>query len=206
MGTNQGVSLVSSQGSRSGLGYPMISLFRTIRRNLIARKRVARYTLNAVGEVLLVVTGILIAFQVNTWNENRQLSQERVKLLNVLKADFQIHYQDIERNLQHGEYLRTVQERLLGYSSGNTPIDIPADSLRFLMQEWMAFSPLGASTASLDQAISTGKINLIDNEALISGLNRHRNVVVGYERVFDRAGSFVWSDNFVLIIYHHCIE
>ena len=177
----------------------MISFFRTIRRKLIARKRIARYAVYAVGELLLVVTGILIALQVNTWNENRKLSHERVKLLHVLKADFQIHYQDIEHVIRNGEHIKAVQERLLGYSSGKIPIDIPDDSLRSLMQEWYRFSPLRSVTSSLDQAIATGTITLIENQALISGLNSHRNRVNGYERVFNRAGSFIWSENFALI-------
>lgn len=50
----------------------MISLFRKIRHKLLVQNRVTRYLAYALGEILLVVIGILIALQVNTWNEERK--------------------------------------------------------------------------------------------------------------------------------------
>ena len=50
----------------------MISLFRRIRQKLIASGSLTKYLLYAVGEILLVVIGILIALQVNNWNEQRR--------------------------------------------------------------------------------------------------------------------------------------
>lgn len=64
----------------------MLRFFRTIRKKLIEDPSICRtgdnvrkYLLYAVGEILLVVIGILIALQVNNWNENKaQKSQEAV--------------------------------------------------------------------------------------------------------------------------------
>lgn len=49
----------------------MIRIFRTLRQRLLAENRVSRYLLYAVGEILLVVIGILIALQIDTWNNAR---------------------------------------------------------------------------------------------------------------------------------------
>ena len=51
----------------------MISLFRQLRKGFLAEKRVRSYLLYAMGEIVLVVIGILIALQVNTWNEDRHI-------------------------------------------------------------------------------------------------------------------------------------
>ena len=67
----------------------MITLFRRIRERLIASGSVSKYLLYAVGEILLVVIGILIALQVNNWNEMRQLESEEVRILNILKTDLE---------------------------------------------------------------------------------------------------------------------
>ena len=50
----------------------MLPVFRKIRRSLIVGGPVKKYLLYAVGEIFLVVIGILIALQINNWNQSRQ--------------------------------------------------------------------------------------------------------------------------------------
>ena len=52
----------------------MIKLFRNIRKKLLEQGKTANYLKYAIGEIVLVVIGILIALQINTWNENRKAS------------------------------------------------------------------------------------------------------------------------------------
>ncbi len=47
----------------------MIKAFRKIRQNLIMENKTSKYFKYAIGEILLVVIGILIALQINTWNK-----------------------------------------------------------------------------------------------------------------------------------------
>lgn len=56
----------------------MIKLFRKVRQQLLTDNKVRTYFIYAVGEIILVVIGILIALQINIWNENRK--QENLKL------------------------------------------------------------------------------------------------------------------------------
>ena len=49
----------------------MISLFRKLRQKLLAQNRIPQYLTYAIGEIFLVVIGILIALQINTWKEER---------------------------------------------------------------------------------------------------------------------------------------
>ncbi|WP_073571144.1 DUF6090 family protein [Algoriphagus zhangzhouensis] len=50
----------------------MLSFFRKIHQKLLSQNRVTQYLAYAIGEIILVVIGILIALQVNNWNENRK--------------------------------------------------------------------------------------------------------------------------------------
>ena len=61
----------------------MIKLFRNIRQNLIMENKTSKYLKYAIGEIVLVVLGILIALQINNWNENRKLRNLEHKLLTM---------------------------------------------------------------------------------------------------------------------------
>ena len=66
----------------------MIKFFRRIRQNLLSEGKTGKYLKYAIGEVLLVVIGILIALQINNSNELRKANEEEAILLSDLKEDF----------------------------------------------------------------------------------------------------------------------
>jgi hypothetical protein len=78
----------------------MISFFRKIRQKLLSQNRVTRYLAYAIGEIILVVFGILIALQINTWNEERKNSQTEQKLLRQLKSEYLVNIEQLEEKVQ----------------------------------------------------------------------------------------------------------
>src|SRR6056297_2646349 len=63
-----------------------MKLFRKMRKNLLTQGRIARYITYAMGEIVLVVIGILIALQINTWNNDRvdhERAQDYIEKLKV---------------------------------------------------------------------------------------------------------------------------
>ncbi len=67
----------------------MIKFFRRIRQRLLSQNKFSKYLLYAIGEILLVVIGILIALQVNDWNEGRKQRLVELKYFYNLKNDLQ---------------------------------------------------------------------------------------------------------------------
>ncbi|SDC88569.1 hypothetical protein SAMN04488104_100898 [Algoriphagus faecimaris] len=65
----------------------MISLFRKIRQKLLQEGKIVNYLKYAIGEILLVVIGILIALQVNNWNQNRINSKQEYSYYQRLLED-----------------------------------------------------------------------------------------------------------------------
>lgn len=55
---------------------------------MIKENKVSKYLLYAIGEIILVVIGILIALQINNWNENRKINRQEMVYLQDLKNDF----------------------------------------------------------------------------------------------------------------------
>ena len=65
----------------------MKTLFRSIRRKLLGEGKLVRYLTYAVGEVVLIIVGIMIALQLNNWNEDRKAQVEFDLYIVQLKGD-----------------------------------------------------------------------------------------------------------------------
>ncbi|MCO5726033.1 DUF6090 family protein [Robiginitalea marina] len=74
----------------------MLRFFRSLRQKLLAESRVSRYFAYAVGEIVLVMVGILLALQVNNWNEERKQRQVELKYFNNLKNDLNADLESLD--------------------------------------------------------------------------------------------------------------
>ncbi len=98
----------------------MIKFFRHIRRSLIQENNMGKYFKYAIGEVLLVVIGILIALQINSWHQgNLRLKQEKIllkqlrfELLEVYDDIFADYYDLSRAERSHFEVLETIEQNL----------------------------------------------------------------------------------------------
>ena len=88
----------------------MISFFRQIRKNLMEQNpsngrtsKTRSYLFYAIGEIALVVIGILIALQINNWNEWRKDRLKEVKILKELSENLQINIQRLNTNIKRGK-------------------------------------------------------------------------------------------------------
>ncbi len=84
----------------------MIKFFRKIRQNLLSEGKTRNYLKYVFGEIILVMVGILLALQVNNWNESKKQSKKELSLLLNLKNDINI---DII-NLKHQDSVFSVFE------------------------------------------------------------------------------------------------
>lgn len=82
----------------------MIKFFRHIRQNLIMENKTSKYLKYAIGEIILVVIGILIALQINNWNERRKTTNQLQGYLNSISKNIQTD--TIEINL-----IKSLRER-----------------------------------------------------------------------------------------------
>ncbi|MBO0329852.1 DUF6090 family protein [[Muricauda] lutisoli] len=92
-----------------------MKLFRKIRLKLVETNRVKKYLLYATGEIILVVIGILLALQINNWNESNKQQKEIENALMEIKNDLLLDQQVLN------EALRIKQEE---YDMQQTVIDI----------------------------------------------------------------------------------
>lgn len=152
----------------------MIKFFRKIRQSLLIENKFGKYLMYAIGEIVLVVFGILIALQINSWKEesnNRKIEQS---ILNNLKEDFNKNQQEIEVLIfANQKYYRNLDKfiEILKTAPKDTEIKVN-DSLSIAAIAAPTYIP---TTSTIDVIISTGNIDLIKNEklkTLISRFNR----------------------------------
>ena len=67
----------------------MIKFFRKIRQNILSEGKTGKYLKYALGEIVLVVIGILIALSINNWNEDRKNQLKETVYLEGIKTDLE---------------------------------------------------------------------------------------------------------------------
>ena len=87
----------------------MIKFFRKIRQKLLSENKFSKYLIYAIGEIVLVVLGILIALQINNWNENKKQIIIQNKILLQIQSDLQKDTIDIVESIQ---FYKEKNERL----------------------------------------------------------------------------------------------
>ncbi len=75
----------------------MIKFFRKIRQNLLSEGKIGKYLKYAIGEILLVVIGILIALQINNWNEQNKKEALMITNIKSIAEDIQADFYDIQK-------------------------------------------------------------------------------------------------------------
>lgn len=73
----------------------MIKFFRKIRQRLLTDNKFSKYLLYAIGEIILVVIGILIALQINNWNEEKKINKSISDHLTILKQNLNEDYDQL---------------------------------------------------------------------------------------------------------------
>ena len=163
----------------------MINFFRRIRRNLADNNQFLKYSRYAIGEIVLVVIGILIALQINEWNGERKQNIRKLEIVESLTTE-----------------LNEVKDYTLKQSNSlNDRIELFTE----ILNEWETFDPTVMSDDALDRyywfihtmtllkynprtgyynsLISSGEIDLLPDSTVVK-LNyvydSHRKDVVTY--------------------------
>ncbi|MCP9198593.1 DUF6090 family protein [Gramella sp. GC03-9] len=150
----------------------MIKFFRNIRRRLLRENRFTRYLLYAVGEIILVVIGILIALQINEWNNERNRQQWENEVLIQMQSDLQKSQDEIkEVSSLYLEKAQTSAKILRLFWKNEVPYS--KDSLSYFLNSIgvsrQYSPPLGTARA----LINSGKIDLLSHLELRTAINTY---------------------------------
>ena len=143
----------------------MLKFFRKIRQNLLSEGKTGKYLKYAIGEVLLVMIGIILALQVNNWNENRKIRIVEKSALSNLKKDFEFNLSSIEDLIETTSREIEVGLKILSNtgkkSDGINEIDL--DSMLIPIGNYQIYF---SQNGFLTDLLNSGNIGIIENDSL----------------------------------------
>ncbi len=140
----------------------MIKIFRTIRQRMLKENRISRYFLYAIGEIVLVVIGILIALQINTWNEGRKRHAQERKILKELLTNLRMDSLDHAGNR---DWSRDVAASARYVVDGLEARDPWQDTMSLHYGRLLIHGVATLNTSAYDNLKSVG-FDLISNDSL----------------------------------------
>ncbi|MCL6257663.1 DUF6090 family protein [Aquiflexum sp. TKW24L] len=148
----------------------MLKFFRKIRQKLLAENKVTRYLVYAIGEIFLVVIGILIALQVNNYREALQTKARETAFLHGLRSDLLLNLDELQRSITRYSRAGRSAEVMISYFEG-APIT-NTDSLNFHTMEVLYWNPFIRNNSTLREMISSGSLGILSDDSLKNELLR----------------------------------
>ncbi len=139
-----------------------MKLFRRIRQQLAAQNNVAKYMRYAIGEILLVVIGILIALQVNNWNQERKETLVELGILFDIQSNLTESLHELQRSNMNNQRGISQYNKLIEHIEKEQPYTPNLDSIFGIIPLWSA----PYFTTSAYEAFKSKGPELIKNDSL----------------------------------------
>ena len=146
----------------------MIKFFRKLRENMIKENRVSKYILYAIGEIILVVIGILIALQINNTNEANKARVKELHYLKNIKTDLLLNIDNINSFIETRETKIKSANIVLEYYEGKPLSDLNDFNKNILnVYIWHKFYQINNTFLELT---NSGNLATISNDSIKNGL------------------------------------
>ena len=142
-----------------------MKLFRKIRGKLLAENKFNKYLLYAVGEITLVVIGILIALQVNNWKENQKEIKQQNLILSNLNLELNNNLENLNTAIELSESYINSSEKLLLSLNNLATNKYNGERLDSLLSKF-GYSKWKRSNLNIKSLESSGSLNSVENNEL----------------------------------------
>ena len=180
----------------------MLKFFRNIRKQLAAENKVAKYLRYAIGEIVLVVIGILIALQINNWNEHsKQMEREKEYYFRLLEDAVQDKEQTNNLiELSKARLKASNQAARLLLKDKTSKVEIGIQLALAIKAIYFNFQP---NNSAFEDLKSGANLNIISDKSIINSLNHYFNKVEEKKSIIMVNGEYAVSilfshnDNFL---------
>ncbi|MFN1835237.1 DUF6090 family protein [Balneola sp. MJW-20] len=173
----------------------MVTLFRRIREKLIQSGSLTKYIIYAVGEILLVVVGILIALQVNNWNEERNAAIFEEEILFLIDQNLERDSVRLSEELYKARQAIELTDRLLE----QVELKNYSDSLNYWMGKIISFERFKSQSSAFEVLKARGIETVTDKELQLALISYYdENMYAVSQSLLDIEKSF--NDDWIPVI------
>jgi hypothetical protein len=148
----------------------MIKFFRKIRQRLLTENKFSKYLLYAIGEIILVVIGILIALQINNWNDERKMRIVELDILRGIKQNILLDTIDLRDNMKVYKEMFKRDVNTLNHIADRKPLDSTLES-NLIKMGTEGSTTLILHRSYFDEANRRG-LTIISNKTLRDSISR----------------------------------
>ncbi|WP_250433954.1 DUF6090 family protein [Hanstruepera flava] len=160
----------------------MIKFFRNIRKKLASENKAAAYSRYAIGEIVLVVIGILIALQINNWNEKRIKSNKETAILKNIHHEFKENQEQLDSVVKQHQLVYDSCAKIISLFPITTkPEPEVLDSLAYQLFWSYGGNTFNPSQTSINALASTSSFDIIKNETLRNHLISWNDLITDYQ-------------------------
>lgn len=156
----------------------MIKFFRKIRQQLLSENKFSKYLIYAIGEIVLVVFGILIALQINNWNQGKLKVEKEIEILKSFESQFEQDLNQFDESLTVYGGAKNSVEIILNHLENNLPY---SDSLKLHFFKSTRFYGSSDLDNNVFETVQSLGIDIISNKEI------RREIV----RLYDDSDGFV---------------
>jgi hypothetical protein len=143
----------------------MIKFFRSIRKDLMEKNKTGKYFKYALGEIVLVVIGILIALQINNWNQSKQEQELETNYLKGIKANLQDDILELEQ-LFAKDTIKLDAFTYLIRTFNTEPIKLNREAIIDNLYSASGYNWFEGNNVVFEDMKSSGRLNLIRSDSI----------------------------------------
>ena len=145
-----------------------MKLSREIRQSLITEGNFKRYTLYAIGEILLVMIGISLAFQVDNWNEDRIKKTAEIRYYENIKDQISDDKDLIQSQMEFNHYYMTQFKYANEIIEANDRTKM--DTLGLIIRNLTQYSDFDRQGNIYETMVNSGEIKILRNHSIVNGI------------------------------------
>jgi hypothetical protein len=127
--------------------------------------KTGKYLKYAIGEIILVVIGILIALSINNWNENRKNSIKEIQFLKSFKVDLLANKEELKRVIEKTEITFNVSDSILKLQRGELK-DFDSKTFISCMMNATGFTVYKTQEGTVQDILGSGSLDIIKNDSI----------------------------------------
>ena len=177
----------------------MIKFFRKIREQLLIVNKTGKYLKYALGEILLVVIGILIALQINNWNEDRKNSIKEKQYLTSFRKDLLTNIHELERVIEKSEFTSMNADSVI-LMQRKIIQEAPLYKLIGQIMSGSGFTVYTSREGTMKDILGSGSLDIIKNDSIrlaIGSWEGNLKIIREWEKI-DKKSSDAYVDFLML--------